>query len=819
MGKIDFSRFTKMVKSPKAAGKKNNAQEQGAVLSLPTELPEGFARTGSRGLTEKEAEELRNSGRGTRSSGRTDKSTAAIIVNNVFTLFNLLNLALGVCLFLVGSYRNMLFLLVAVSNTLISIVQEIRARNTIREMKLLNTPRVSVIRDGGEKSCLSEDTVAGDLVVLRPGNQVVADAIVIEGSGSAMESLLTGESNPIPKDQGDWLYSGSYITEGRITAQLVYVGDESYAGRLMEETRKAKRKDSGLMIEERRLIRWDSAILVPLGIMLFLKQYLIQKQPLEAAVPSTVAAMIGMIPEGLMLLTSIAMAAGVIRLAKRKVLTQELYGIESLARTDVLCLDKTGTITSGRMKVEDCICMQADEEEIRREMQRFLGVFDERSGTMDALRSWEGSTAAEETAAILPFSSQRKKSAVSFTDGRTLILGAPEFVMEGAEIPEKARDEIQRLTGTGRRVLIFTRAQGSLNGTETPPVTEVLCLFAMTDELRPHAAETIQYFREQGVTIKIISGDNPETVSRIARQVNLAGWKKAIDARELVTDEDMERACEEYTVFGRVTPEQKKQLITALQKKGHSVGMTGDGVNDIPAMKKADCSIALAEGTDAARHAAQLTLLESDFATVPEIVLEGRRVINNITRSASLFLTKTVFSLLLSLLTLVFSMAYPFQPIQLSLISSMTVGLPGALLALEPNGDRIKGKFLKTVISRALPGGVAVALCATLAMQMHIFGLTQEECATVVTWTTGMIGAAILWRCCLPLTPRRIAIASLSTAAFVQAGVFFGHIFMLVPLKSEGLLITAGITALGIGIIILVDWMMKKNYLGNWSRE
>ena len=776
-------------------GMRGNRASQAGPLALPTERPEGLPETGRDGLCEEEARRRAAAGQANVISEDAGKSLFQIIVTNVFTLFNLLNFALAFCLLLVGSYRNMLFLLIVAANTLVAIIQEVRAKKAIERMQLLNAPRVSVIRDGQEKTCPAEETVAGDLVVLRSGDQVPADALVVSGRGNAMEGLLTGESDAVSKEEGSWLYSGSYITEGRLYAQLIYVGDESYVGRLTRETHRARRTESGLMKELKKLIRWDSMALIPLGILLFLKAILVRQVTPAQAVPSTVAAMLGMIPEGLMLLTSVALAAGVVRLARQKVLVQELYGIEGLARINMLCLDKTGTITSGRMRLDDTLPMEAEMPELREALSRFLGAFDEQSSTLRALRQAVPS-GRELPVAVLPFSSARKKSAASFQDGVTLVLGAPEFVL-GEAFSGRIRQEAERLTREGKRVLVLAKCDGILQGDRLPEITRVLGIFALADELRNNAEKTIRYFREQGVAIRVISGDNPATVSRIARQAGVEGWELAVDAGQLKTEEELEAACREYVVFGRVTPAQKKQIVEILRRQGYCVGMTGDGVNDIPAMKAADCSIAMAEGTDAARHAAQLTLLESDFGVVPGIVLEGRRVINNVTRSASLFLTKTLYSLLLSLLTLVLPGAYPFQPIQLSLVSGLTVGIPGFFLSLEPSRERIKGDFLRKVILRALPGGTAIAVGALLAMHLTAYGFSESMCSTVATWMAGLICALVLWRTCIPLNPRRGAVAAASTIAFVVTAALFGRVFLLDPLTLHAALAVAGLTALG----------------------
>lgn len=771
----------------------------GTALQLPTEVPADFVRTGAEGLSEAEAAARLENGQGNIITTDAGKSILQIIISNVFTWFNLLNIGLAVCLLLVGSYRNMLFMLIVVSNTLIAIIQEIRSRKAIEKMKLLNTAKVNVIRDGKEKACLPEETVLGDVIILRAGDQVPADAMIFSGRGNAMESLLTGESDAVSKSAGSWLYSGSYITEGKLSAQLVYVGDESYVGRLTRETHKVRRTKSGLMASLKKLIRWDSMALIPLGLLLFLKQYLIRHAEITQAVPSTVAAMLGMIPEGLVLLTSVALAAGVVRLAGRKVLVQELYGIEGLARINLLCLDKTGTITSGRMQLAEMIPMEAEEPEIRQALSRFLGAFDERSSTLNALRNAIPS-GTELPTEVLPFSSARKKSAASFADGMTIVLGAPEFAL-GPAYQGKVREQAEKMARAGKRVLALAECKGTVTAEDTPSVTRVLALLSLADELRPHAEETIRYFREEGVAIRVLSGDNPETVSRVARQAGVEGWDRVVDAGTLTDEKALEEACDKYVIFGRVTPSQKKQIVKMFRQKGYSVGMTGDGVNDIPAMKAADCSIAMAEGTDAARHAAQLTLMSSDFGVVPEIVLEGRRVINNVTRSASLFLTKTIFSLLLSVLMLVLPRSYPFQPIHMSLVSGLAVGIPGFFLSLEPSRERIRGRFLRTVFLWALPGGIAITVGATLAMFLTRYGFSHDMCSTIATWVAGLISVLVLWRTCVPLSRIRGMVAVGSTTAFILTAWLFGRFFLLKPLTGEAVMAVAGLTALGAAIV------------------
>ncbi len=792
-------------------------------LKLPDEWPENFTYTEESGLTAEQADQRRLNGQGNIIDEDQGKSLKKILFDNTFTFFNFLNFSLALCLLLVGSYRNMLFITIIIVNILIGTVQEYRAQKTIRELQLLNAPDVHVLRGGQELVLKPEETVQGDLCVFRAGDQIIADAVVVNGSGSAMESLLTGESDPVPKQVNSWLYSGSYVVEGKMTAQLVYVANESYLGRLNKEAKKTTRPGSRLMAELDRLIRFDTMLLVPLGILLFLKQVVMNQwfsenpvpfvQLAKTAVPSSVAAMIGMIPEGLILLTSIAMAVGVVKLGRRKVLVQELAGIETLARVDVLCLDKTGTITTGEMELSLVEGVERTDAETEQALSRFLSAFDEPSPTLNALRA-RIAPGTEKPKAVVPFSSERKKSAVTFNDGTALIFGAPEYVL-GDSCPPDVRARIESLASEGKRVLVLAAGRGIVSAESLPPVTEIVGLCALTDQIRPGAEQTLRYFREQGVELKVISGDNPRTVSRIARQAGLEGWEKAVNARTLVTQEDLEDACERYTIFGRVSPEQKKALVIALKAKGHNVAMTGDGVNDIPALKAADCSIAMAGGADAARHAAQLTLLNSDFSVMPEIVLEGRRVINNITRAASLFLTKTLFSFFLSILTLLLPASYPFHPIHLTLISSLTVGIPGFFLALEPCRERIRGKFLRTVLLQALPGGVAVALCAALAMNLTHAGWSREECSTIATIVAWFVGFLVLLRTCLPLSRSRSVLLAAVAAAFAAVVLLAGRQFDLVPLYGKSWIVVLALSALGSVIVFSTAFLLRRKKTGS----
>lgn len=772
-------------------------------LHIPCGSPENFLTTDPSGLTDEQAASRPRN----QMTSRPDLSTPQIVLKNLLTLFNLLNIALAVCLALVGSWRNMLFLGVVVSNLAIGTIQELRARRTIRKLQLLNAPTAHVLRSGQERACQPDMLVEGDLVILRAGDQVTADAIIREGSGAADESLLTGESDAVTKRPGDWLMSGSYVAEGRLVAQLVHVGDDCYAARLTKAAKEIRRAKSSLMTDLNRLIRWVSFILVPAGLLLFLKQRFVLHASLTRAVPSSVAAMIGMMPEGLMLLTSVAMAVGVVRLGKRNTLVQELYGIETLARADVLCLDKTGTLTTGRMTVTDIDPLDGDEQALKNALSRFLGAFESVSGTLQALEK-AVPPGEEKPVATLPFSSERKCSAVSFADGMTFVLGAPSFVL-GDRYGGEVRNRAEEAASRGDRVLLLAECRGIMESGQLPPVSRVLGLCVISDEIRENALETLAYFREQGVTVKIISGDDPRTAATIGKRVGLDGCDRWVDASAL-TEEELPEACEAYTVFGRVTPERKRRIVEALKKKGHSVAMTGDGVNDIPALKAADCSMAMAGGSDAAKHTAQLTLLDADFASMPLIVGEGRRVIGNITRAASLFLVKTLYSFALTMLLLALPAPYPFQPIQLTLISALTIGAPSFILAFEGNRERVQGSFLRTVLLRAVPGAAAVTVCSALSMFSARLGWSGEVCSTLATLSAGCVGLMVLSTVCRPWTRLRLAVLTAMCVIFSAAVLLYGRVFFLVWLSPVQVAVLGTLVLVGAVTLIGVSkWMPR----------
>ena len=765
-------------------------------LRIPVGLPADFVPTESGGLTAAQAARRAEAGQANRQTRDPGKSTGQIVAENLFTLFNLLNFALAICLALVGSWRNMLFLGVVFSNTLIGTVQSIRARQTLNKLRLLQTRNAHPIRDGQEVECPPDELVLGDLVVLRAGEQLPADAIVREGRCAADESLLTGESEPVVRQESDWLMSGSFLTEGKVTAQLAAVGDDSYAAQLMRSARVIRTPKSELMTELNRLVSLVSRILVPIGILLFCREYFLQHAPIQQAVPEAVAAMIGMIPEGLILLTSVALLAGVVKLGKRQTLVQELFGIESLARVDVLCVDKTGTLTTGEMTLDETIPMDADEAELNAAAARFLGAFEAASGTLRALA--DAIPAAENTAlAPLPCSSARKKSAASFSDGTTLILGAPSFVLDA--VPARVTEASEQ----GYRVLALAEAEGAISGTELPPVRRCLGLFLLRDTLRPSVKDTLAWFSREGVSVRVLSGDDPRTVSAVARTLELPGADRIADC-SLLSDDELRAAAADKVIFGRLTPARKQILVEALKAEGHSVAMTGDGVNDIPSLKAADCSIAIGGGAEATEHAAQIVLLDRDFNSLPAVVAEGRRVIGNITRTASLYLVKTLYSFVLGLIMVFLPLRYPFQPIHLTLISALSIGTPSFFLALEPSAERASGHFLKRILLRAVPGALAVVCCAIASMILSHCGTGHTVAATMAAVAAGWIGLANLALTCRPFTRLRIAVCIAMVIGYVGALAFLPKLFLLEIYAMTGTnwLQHAAITVGGLAVLL-----------------
>ena len=716
------------------------------------EKPEIIHADPSLGLTEEQAAARKEAGLAAGVPSPTGKTEAQILLTHCFTFFNLIFLILAAMLLLArSSFMNMGFLLVVMVNTVIGIFQELKAKRAVDQLALVARRPVTVLRDGTKREVPPEDVVRDDLAEFKQGDQICADGILRQGALWADESLLTGEADSVEKHPGDTLHSGSVVVSGRGLAELTAVGDASEAAQLSRQAKAHPRaRKSGMMRSLDRLILFIGIALVPIGIILFYQEYRVLSLGLRESAEGTVAALTGMIPEGLYLLTSVALAVSTRKLSKKRVLVQDWNCIEALARVDVLCVDKTGTITEPTMEVENLIPLtELPPEHLQDMLTAMYGTAESDNATAKAMAElFSGETGLRCTKRI-PFSPETKWSGCTFDSGQSLVVGAPEYIL-GSRFGQ-LQEEIFAWTDQGYRVLLAaeygsTLAFGKLQEEALTP----LALILLNSPLRPGAKETFAYFAQQGVSIRVISGDNPATASRIALDAGIPGAENYIDASTLQTDADFRKAAD-CTVFGRVTPEQKKKLVAALQKKGHTVAMTGDGVNDLLAMKQADCSIAMASGARAASQLASLVLLDSQFPAMPDIVNEGRRVINNIQRAATLFLVKNIFSLFLSVITLFTSWPYPLEPIHLTVISALTIGLPSFLLTLEPRYDRIRGHFLRGVLRRAFPGGLTNVFVVLVCQAFRqVFGINGDHCSTVCAAILAMVGLMVLFQVCKP---------------------------------------------------------------------
>ncbi|MDD4850822.1 MAG: cation-translocating P-type ATPase, partial [Gemmiger sp.] len=711
-----------------------------------------------RGLTTAQAEQRQAAGLANCAVTSPTKSEGQIVRENIFTFFNLVFVVLAACLAMVGSFANMTFLGVVVCNTVIGIYQQIRSKRTIDKLTLVSAHKVRCVRDGALVELPATELVRDDIVEFSAGDQIGADAVLRTGAVQANEALITGEADPINKEPGDTLRSGSFVMAGHGRAQLTRVGAESYANKLTTEAKtNVNTPKSEMMRSLDNLIRFIGIALVPLGIVLFLKQYQVLELGLKDSVNATVAALIGMIPEGLYLLTSVALAVSMIRLAQRKVLAQDMNCIETLARVDMLCVDKTGTITEAQMEAGDPIPLDPDAcppEKLAELLRAFYGDSEPDNDTARALIRRFGGNSDWVRQASIPFNSAYKWSAATFAGHGSFVVGAPEFVLGARYGQFSAR--VEPYLAKGYRILLVAGVDAAPDPAKglNPETLHPLALLPVTNRIRPEAPKTFRYFAQQGVAVRVISGDNPLAVSEVARQAGVENADQYVDATTLRTEEDITRAAGQYTVFGRVTPAQKRQLIKAMQKAGHTVAMTGDGVNDVLALKDADCGIAMASGAQAASQVAQLVLLNSDFSGLPAVVAEGRRVINNIQRSASLFLVKNIFSFLFSFLSLFLVVPYPLQPLQLTLISATTIGIPAFFLALEPNHDRVSGHFILNVLRAAFPGGLTnLALVLGVEAFVYAFVFSNEVLYTISTGVLLAVGLGVLWRVCTPFTP------------------------------------------------------------------
>ena len=715
-------------------------------------------------------------------------TTKEIIHKNVFTYFNLIFLVLAILLCIVGSFRNLTFLPVIIANTMIGIIQEIRAKRVLEKLNVLNAPHAEVVRDGNVRKIDAIDLVIDDIVIFGAGNQICADAVVEEGEVRVNESLLTGESDEITKRRGDTLLSGSFIVSGKCHARLTSVGEDSYISRLtLEAGAMPEGEQSEMMRSLDRLVKVVGIALIPIGIVLFVQGFFFNGESFRESIVSMVAAVIGMIPEGLYLLASVAMVVSAMRLAKKRVLLHDMKSIETLARVDVLCVDKTGTITENSMCVNKVVRAKGYEEETMPPLEEMIGDFvkemEADNATMAALKEFFKENSGKKPDKVIPFSSTVKYSGVIYGED-AYVLGAPEFVLR--KMFSEHQDKINQFAEKGYRVLVFAKYDGIPDGKALTGEANPLGYILLLNKVRKEAPSTFAFFEQQGVEIKVISGDNPLTVSETAKQAGIRNAERYIDARELKTEEELEEAARNYTVFGRVVPEQKRQLVHALKRQGRTVAMTGDGVNDVLALKDADCSVAMASGSDAAAQASQVVLLESDFSKMPEVVLEGRRVVNNIQRSASLFLVKNIFSFLLSLFSLAFMITYPLEPSQVSLITMYTIGIPAFFLALQPNKDIIRGHFLTNVVLKALPAGLTdVIAVGALVVFGQTFDVPASDISTAATMLLAIVGFMILYRICQPMNLFRRVIWIGCVVGMLGCSIFLPDLFAITGMSTK----------------------------------
>ncbi len=716
------------------------------------------------------------------------KTVPEIIKSNLFTYFNLVFAVLAALLILAGSFRNLTFLPVILANLFIGIIQEIRAKNTLDKLSVLNAPKALVVREGRQFSIPAEELVLDDIVIFKAGNQICADAIVVDGEVSVNESLLTGESDEISKKPGDELMSGSFIVSGECYARLDKVGEDSYISKLTLEAKAMNSEEQSEMIRVLdKLVGVVGILIIPIGLLLFGQQFFFSGASFSKSITSMVAAVIGMIPEGLYLLASVALVVSVMRLASKKVLVHDMKCIETLARVNVLCVDKTGTITENTMEVNGEIPMDGYDSQsmapLKQIISDFASAMSSDNITMKAMKDYFNKPSGRKAVSVSPFSSQFKYSGAAFEDG-SYVLGAPEFVLR--EDYDNYREQIEQYSSEGYRVLVFGIYDGVIDGKALTGKVTPLGLVFLSNPIRKEAPETFKYFENQGVEIKVISGDNPVTVSQVALQAGIANADNYIDASTLTTDEAIEDAVLRYTVFGRVTPDQKRKFVRALKKAGRTVAMTGDGVNDVLALKDADCSVAMASGSDAAAQASQLVLLDSNFACMPSVVMEGRRVVNNIERSASLFLVKNIFSFLLSLFSVCFMINYPLEPSQISLISMFTIGVPAFFLALQPNKNIIQGHFLSNVLIKALPAGITDFLVVgALVVFGQVFEVGETDISTACTMLLAIVGFVILYNISKPMNALRWCVWGGCIVGLLGCSIYLGDLFAMRGMSTK----------------------------------
>lgn len=767
------------------------------------------------GLTANQVEMRIKQGKTNKQLTKTSKSYLQIVLTNTFTFFNMLCFIICGILISIGSYTNILFIFIFLANLFIGIIQECKSKHTVDKISLLTSPKAVVIRDGVKKEIAVDDIVLDDIVVFTAGSQISADCILLDGNVEVNENLLTGESDSVKKEIGSQLYSGSYVVSGECYARADKIGEDCYMTTLIKKAKNVKKSRSEIFDTLNKIIKFIGIIIIPLAVFTFLDHYVWGNDSLIKSIEYTSGSMLGMIPAGMFLLTSVALAVGVIKLASKRTLVQDLYSIEMLARIDVLCLDKTGTLTDGKMKFNTLIVQNGNKEKkVENILSKYMYCLKNTNFTSEAIIAKFGKTEFK-AEAVLEFNSERKYSAVQFSQNETYVLGASEFV--GAKISPKMQEIINEYTNKGLRVLILAKSDKPLNKDGVEKGTDVVAILVIEDTIRKDAVEVIRWFEENDVEVKIISGDNANAVSKISKLVGLKNSDKFISLDGL-SDEEVIEAANKYTVFGRVKPEQKSLLIKSMKQNGEKkVAMTGDGVNDILALKEADCSIAMASGSEATRSASNLVMLDSNFSSMPQVVAEGRRVINNISKSSALFLMKTLFTILITIICLFTVFGYPFEPKHLLLLETVFVGIPSFFLALQPNNDKVTGTFAGNLIGKAIPAGLILTLNVSLSfIFVSIMGINDMEVLrTLASFVLTFSGAMILLKLCMPLNLYRGALWGIMMVICILAIVLVGNSFFAYsPLPTSCIIFLVCIIASTYftycGLNYLCDKIIKK---------
>ena len=764
-----------------------------------------------KGLTDKEVQEQIELGNINKSQESKLKTTKQIIYDNVFTLFNLYNLIIAIALLCVKAYTNTFFFLIITINVIIGIVQEIHGRNLVKKLSILNASKATVIRNGKEKKIDIEEIVLGDIILLSQGDQIPSDSYVLEGEVEVNEALLTGESDLIQKNIDDKLLSGSYVTSGRCYAKVEKVGEDNFANSIISATKKYKENNSELINSMKKVTKFTSFVIIPVGIILFIQAYFYRETELAQSVVATAAALLGMLPKGLVLLITIALESGVIKLAKKDVLVQELYSIESLAHIDTICLDKTGTITQGEMRVSE---IKTYNDKIlpysfNNMMTAFVNGMDDNNATFHAFKKYFKGDNSFEIADKVAFSSERKWSSISFKNEGSIVVGAPERLFDKSK--DDMPEEINELQKNGKRVLGIAYTKSIISEPELPEL-EIIAIAVLEDPLRKNAKEMLGYFKDQGIDVKIISGDNALTVSNIAKKAGLKEYDSYIDLSTINTDAEIVDLVDKYSIFARVLPHQKSIIVKALQAKQHKVAMTGDGVNDVIALRESDCSITLPEATDSAKQVSQIVLLNSDFSVLKDVMMEGRRVVNNITKVARIFFIKTIYSVLLSIFCILTNMEFPFIPIQITLVDLVIEAYTSFFITFEKNKKPVTGSFLRTALTNAMPFAIVIMFnIIFLTFFRDTLGISQDIATTMMYLLIGFVSILAVQEVCKPYTKVHVFLFVTTAVGFYVAVILFKNLLQIsLALQPNELIITLILAVISYILIAIKRSVYKR---------